>query len=135
MTRKRRFKLEKLVRDKIPEILSQKEVTIKERTLSQSEYIHHLKLKLVEEVQEVIESRNITDLLEEISDVWEVILALAAAHSISLEELEQKRVEKRNTTGAFAHRIYGEYIECGENNKHIEYYLTRPGKYPETSSF
>ena len=94
----------KLVRDKISEIIrasgNQCEILI----LNNNEYIEALRQKLVEEVQEtVIASPD--KLAEELADVMEVIDALMAATGIEPEEVKEIQQVKRSQRGGFDNRI------------------------------
>ena len=66
----------KLVRDKIPNIIKEKGETPIIKTLNEIEYKKELENKLYEEYKEVIES-NGNDRIEELADMLEVIKALA----------------------------------------------------------
>ena len=68
----------KLVRDKIPEIVISKNCKPVTRILSDEEYILELNKKLLEEVNEYLESNNV----EELADVEEVILAILNVKNI-----------------------------------------------------
>lgn len=61
----------KLVRDRIPEIIQAKGDVCVVRTLDDDEYRMRLKMKLMEEVMEYQESGS----LEELADIYEVIRA------------------------------------------------------------
>lgn len=97
----------KLVRDKIPEIIEADGKTCKTKTLSDEEYIASLEAKLNEEVAEYQEDKN----LEEMADVLEVLQAICVARGYSLEELESVRAKKANERGGFADKIFLEYVE------------------------
>ena len=97
----------KLVRDKIPEIIEEDGKTCKTRILSDEEYIASLEAKLNEEVAEYQEDKN----LEEMADVLEVLQAICIARGYSLEELEVMRAKKADERGGFAEKIYLEYVE------------------------
>lgn len=62
----------KLVRDKIPDIIAEKGQASRTRLLSESEYRDYLRLKLQEEMKEFLESNDI----EELADLVEVIRAM-----------------------------------------------------------
>ncbi len=91
----------KLVRDRIPEIirLSGKSCTIE--ALSDADYIRMLDAKLDEELAEYHKDHNI----EELADLLEVIRAVAIARGYTLEELERFRAEKAAKRGGFEKRI------------------------------
>ena len=92
----------KLVRDKIPEIIEDDGKTCKTRILSDEEYIASLETKLNEEVAEYQEDKN----LEEMADVLEVLFAICEARGHSVEELMKVRNAKREKRGGFEQKIF-----------------------------
>ena len=56
MTTKRRFKVDKLIRDRMPDILGSLNIGIFERVLEQAEYIERLKDKLLEEKKKLFQA-------------------------------------------------------------------------------
>ena len=94
-------KYDKLVRDKIPEIIKAdgKECTI-EVVDSKLKY-ELLEMKLKEEVNEFLEDKN----LEELADVMEVLFGLADSLGYSEEDLLKKRDEKKVERGGFKEGI------------------------------
>ena len=91
----------KLVRDRIPEIIrSQGKLCVTE-TLSDSDYLKMLDAKLDEELAEYHKDRN----AEELADLLEVIYAAAAARGCSASELDRIRAEKARKRGAFGKKI------------------------------
>jgi predicted house-cleaning noncanonical NTP pyrophosphatase (MazG superfamily) len=126
-----RFKLEKLVRDKVPDIMRKQGAVVHDRIMNQEEKIIRLKEKLLEEANEVItEANTIEEFLEEFSDVIEVINALAATIGITPEQIEKKRQEKQAIKGGFEKGIYCSTIEADSNNqdlaKYIAYFKNHP---------
>lgn len=97
----------KLVRDRIPEIIEKSGKTAYYRILNNEEYIKELDRKLNEECAEYKEDKSI----EELADMLEVIYAIAQARGYSIEELEQVRAEKAEKRGSFKDRIYLEKVE------------------------
>jgi predicted house-cleaning noncanonical NTP pyrophosphatase (MazG superfamily) len=99
ITRKMMESYNKLVRDKIPEILDEKGIPYEKIIASDEEYKVELIKKLTEEVNEFSEAGNI----EELADIIEVIEALKQLPEYkNVEEaLENKRQEK----GGFEERI------------------------------
>ena len=91
----------KLVRDKIPEIIESDGKTCKTELLSDEEYIKMIDAKLDEELAEYHKDQNI----EGLADLLEVIHAAALAHGYTLEDLEQVRAEKATKRGGFEKRI------------------------------
>ena len=97
----------KLVRDKIPEIIEQSGKTCEITTLSDEEYIKALEQKLGEELLEYNQSGEI----EELADLLEVIYATAQARGYSIEQLHQVRDEKKNARGGFALKTLLKWVE------------------------
>lgn len=97
----------KLVRDKIPEIIEADGKECKTRFLSNEEYIAALEEKLNEEVAEYQTDKN----LEEMADVLEVLQAICMARGYSLAELEAVRAKKVEKRGGFKEKILLEYVE------------------------
>lgn len=96
----------KLVRDKIPEIIQKAGETPITRILSEEEYLTELDKKLHEECVEYQADKSI----EELADVLEVAYAIAEARGWSVSELETVRKEKAEKRGAFERRIFLERV-------------------------
>lgn len=131
MARKYCFKIDKLIRDLVPDIMRSRGVIVFERTMEQDEYIKRLKDKLLEETHEIIEAKTPEELLEEFADVFEVIHALVKEYNLSMEQIEAKRWAKKQKDGGFSNRIYSAAIEMNSDNENISYFLARREKYPE----
>ncbi|MBR5683987.1 MAG: nucleoside triphosphate pyrophosphohydrolase [Ruminococcus sp.] len=99
----------KLVRDKIPEIIANAGKTAHTHILTEDEYIAELDKKLGEEVAEYQVDKSI----EELADMLEVMYAIAQARGWSVSELEKVRSEKAEKRGGFKDKIYLEYVEDG----------------------
>lgn len=97
----------KLVRDKIPEIIEADGKVCRTHILSNEEYIAALETKLNEEVAEYQADKN----LEEMADVLEVLHAICVARGYSLDELEAMRAKKANERGGFKEKIFLEHVE------------------------
>lgn len=87
----------KLVRDKIPEVIEATGKKYDIRIADKEEHYKLLEKKLKEEVNEFLEDKN----LEELADVMEVLVGLANALGYSEEELLKKRELKRDERGGF----------------------------------
>lgn len=91
----------KLVRDKIPQIIikaGKKPVT---RILSDDEFSLYLEMKLEEEVKEYRESKS----PEELADILEVIVTLAKTQGVDFTNLLALQAEKRFRNGGFNDKI------------------------------
>lgn len=91
----------KLVRDRIPEIIKASGAECKTAILSDEEYLKMIDAKLDEELAEYHKDQNI----EELVDLLEVIHAAAIAHGYTLEELEEVRAKKAEKRGGFKKKI------------------------------
>lgn len=92
----------KLVRDRIPEIIEASGKTCVTKILSDEEYLNMLDAKLDEELAEYHQDQNI----EELADLLEVIYAVAAARGYTLEQLEEVRANKAEKRGGFQKKIF-----------------------------
>lgn len=88
----------KLVRDKIPELYPEHSYR---RTRDQEEHILLLRLKLVEEVGELLSAPTKGALIEEITDVRHVLATLAGLSGVRFADLERVGGEKIRNRGAF----------------------------------
>ena len=91
----------KLIRDKIPEIIASKGVAAEITVLSDEEYPSYLEAKLDEEVGEYHRDKT----AEELADILEVIYALAESKGLSKEELLQIYQKKHNERGGFSKKL------------------------------
>ena len=99
----------KLVRDKIPEIIKNNGENPIVRILDDNEYKVELEKKLFEEYNEVIES-NYSERIEELADMIEVIDALASLEDKTLNDVIKVAKEKRDKRGGFKDKIYLEKV-------------------------
>lgn len=96
----------KLVRDKIPDIILKDNELPVTRILSDEEYIKELNNKLTQEVNKYLEEENV----EEMVDILEVIRAILKYKKVSYSEIEDKRKKKVQKRGAFKEKVYLEKI-------------------------
>jgi predicted house-cleaning noncanonical NTP pyrophosphatase (MazG superfamily) len=125
-----RFKVEKLIRDRVPTILCEKGITVHHRQMEKKEFLQRLKEKIQEEAEEVKLAEGTEDLLEELADVLEVIHATVAAVGSTIGDVEELRVRKREQRGGFDLRLYGVRFDMEENHPDISYFVRQPDKYP-----
>jgi len=91
----------KLVRDRIPEIIESSGRSCTIELLSDEDYLRMLEIKLDEELAEFHQDQS----LEELADLLEVIRAVVIARGSSPEELERIRAEKAQKRGGFEKKI------------------------------
>ena len=97
----------KLVRDKITEIIEADGRVAKYKILDDNEYRQELNKKLQEEVKEYLEDNNV----EELADIVEVIYGILSSMNVSIQEFEEIRINKQEKRGAFEKKIYLEEAE------------------------
>ena len=92
---------QKLVRDRIPEIIRADGKICITEVLAETCYLEMLDSKLAEELTEYQESKS----LEELADLLEVMRAVVRARGWTWEQLEQVRQEKAARRGSFDEKI------------------------------
>lgn len=102
------MKYDKLVRDKIPEVIIQNGGKPKTHIAEDDgEYWEKLKNKLLEEVEEFIESEE----ENEISDILEVLDAIYEFKKFDKNRIEKNKKEKMKKKGSFSKRIILEEVK------------------------
>ncbi len=95
------MKYNKLVRDKIPEIIKKKNAVPITHIASDEEYWQKLKDKLQEEIDEFMKDDN----AEELADILEIIYAICDFKKIDKNKLELLRKKKAKERGGFKDKI------------------------------
>jgi predicted house-cleaning noncanonical NTP pyrophosphatase (MazG superfamily) len=96
----------KLVRDKIPQIIKDDGFTPDYYVMEDFEYTVNLDIKLEEEVKEYLAAKTKEDKMEELADAMEVIYAILDIEKITREELEIVRATKNIIRGKFHDKVY-----------------------------
>lgn len=96
----------KLVRDRIPEIIKHNEKTPITRILDEKEYIEEIGKKVEEELTEYVEAEKKNHKVEELADLLEFVNALAQYEGVTLEDVEKVRKQKAKKRGGFQERIF-----------------------------
>lgn len=126
----------KLVRDKIPNILMEQGKAFKAHPLHGADFSKQLVNKLIEEAIELKaaledgihlssieplsfeECENLDkDVLEEFADVFEVFTKLMKVENFKIEDLEKAVKEKREKNGGFENQIFLEWFEDKKEKK------------------
>jgi predicted house-cleaning noncanonical NTP pyrophosphatase (MazG superfamily) len=103
----------KLVRDKIPQIIESKGKKFSIKVLNDEDYIKYLKEKAYEELDEYCAAETDGEAMEELADLLEVIRGLAVHHGSSIEEVEALRIDKADKRGGFEKKVFLIGVEDG----------------------
>ncbi|PEC20798.1 nucleoside triphosphate pyrophosphohydrolase [Bacillus cereus] len=101
------------MRNKIPQIIKNNGKTPTTRILPEDEYIKEICKKTEEELTEYLEATTKEHRLEELTDLLELINALAEYEGITLEEINNIRKKKVEERGGFSDRVF--LIEVNDN--------------------
>ena len=96
----------KLIRDNIPDILENKNLNYKLTTLNEKDYLDAIKSKFKEELDEFFNSKSISNSLEELADILELIHAYAIFHNFTFEKIEKIRQKKLLDKGGFSKKLF-----------------------------
>lgn len=88
------IKYNKLIRDKIPQIIKNSNAIPKLDILDHKRFAEELKKKLVEESVELQKASGKKEVLNELSDVLEIVQTVARIEKIRWNEVEKKREVK-----------------------------------------
>jgi predicted house-cleaning noncanonical NTP pyrophosphatase (MazG superfamily) len=95
----------KLIRDKIPQVIKAAGQRCEVRVMEEAEFVKTLKEKLIEEAEE-LQAVEKEDLVEEMADVLEILYSLAEHHNFDFKLIEEKRIEKKKARGGFTKRLF-----------------------------
>ncbi len=124
-----RFRVQKLIRDRLPEIMRGQGLAVFDRRLDDAEFVVALGETRVEEAHEA-RLASPSEIAGERADVLEVVHALAQVHCLSLQDVEAARQAKRAERGGFDARVYNAAVEAADGLPAAAYYLARPTQYP-----
>lgn len=102
------IKYDKLIRDKIPEIIEKSGKKCVVEVMDDETYIDKLSAKLKEELAEVeteLKNNNDEAAIKELADLQEVILAIVDAIGVDRESFEMIRKSKVASNGAFEKKL------------------------------
>jgi len=92
----------KAVRDKIPEIIKESGKNCNVKKLKDSEFLVELEKKLIEELTEYQESKDV----EELADILEVVYRISELKGITSDELDCIKNEKAKKRGKFVDNLF-----------------------------
>ncbi len=125
-----KFKIAKLVRDKIAERMIANE-NAAYRKLNDKEFINKLKKKILEEANELLPVEDKGKIVKELADIQEIIDTLVKALKSSKQKLKSMQKKENKKSGSFKKRFYIKTTELADDHPWIDYYLANPDKYPK----
>ncbi|USK42339.1 nucleoside triphosphate pyrophosphohydrolase [Cytobacillus oceanisediminis] len=96
----------KLVRDRIPEVITRNGKKCSTRILDNEEYIKELKKKSFEELEEYVKAQTDEEAIEELADILEILHALADVHGSTMREVDVIRKSKAEKRGGFQDKVF-----------------------------
>lgn len=103
-------KYNKLVRDRIPEIIENNGEEPIVRILGDEEYRTELIKKLNEEYDEVVAASD-EEVIEELADMLEVMESIAELHNKTLDDIILVKENKKNNRGGFSKKLFLEGVK------------------------
>lgn len=102
----------KLIRDKIPEIIQKEGTNFKTRILDNLDFKEELLKKLLEESQEVVDAKDTkAELEKEIGDVLEVIDYIISSYDLDMGEIVKVKNKRKESRGGFDEKVFLEYMD------------------------
>lgn len=102
---KKRYFHQKLIRDRIPEVIKASGDKCELKILSEKRFEEELKNKLVEESKELIDAPK-EELLNELADVLELVKSIGSHYKIQFHKIEEYQREKRRKRGGFKKKLF-----------------------------
>lgn len=127
----RKFKQEKLWRDKAVDLLEQAGSKIHWERLEENQFEAQLRIKLLEEAAEVCSAETQPELFEELADLLEVMTSFCELHGVTLEEIKALQTKKHQERGGFQGRKFVTVAEHPVGSFGEKYCLKGQEKYPE----
>lgn len=95
----------KLVRDRVPDLIRSRGEVVQTRVLTSQDFETALLDKLVEEAVE-LRIADVSQRIDELADVWEVLTTAAEQLGFTMAEVEQAAEFKRIVRGGFDARLW-----------------------------
>lgn len=96
----------KLVRDRIPVVITRNGKKFSTRILDNEEYIEELKKKSFEELEEYHKAQTDEEAIEELADILEILHALARVHGSTIRDVDEIRKSKAEKRGGFRDKVF-----------------------------
>ncbi|MEK7158842.1 MAG: nucleoside triphosphate pyrophosphohydrolase [Patescibacteria group bacterium] len=101
----------KLVRDRIPEIITADGGVPEVRVLDEGAFKAALRDKMVEEAGELANAKTREEILNELADILQLVESVAQVEDVTIAEVESKKQNKKVERGGFDQRWFLERVE------------------------
>ena len=99
-------KYNKLIRDRILEIIKADEKKPYFRILNKKEYLKEIKKKIIEEARELAKAKNKKEIINEIVDVQELIDVLISELGLTKLKIQKQQKVKNKKRGGFKKKLF-----------------------------
>jgi len=99
-------KYNKLIRDRILEIIKKSGEKPYWRVLDKKEYLQKIKRKILEEAEELSKAQNKKAIINEIVDIQELIDVLISELDLKKSQIKKEQAEKNKKRGGFKKRLF-----------------------------
>ena len=99
-------KYNKLIRDRILEIIKAAGERPHWRVLNKKEYLREIKKKILEEAKELTKAKNKKEVVNEIVDIQELIDVLVSELGLIKTEIKRQQKIKNKKRGGFKKRLF-----------------------------
>lgn len=96
----------KLIRDRILEIIKEAGEKPCSRILNKKEYLREIKKKILEEAKELVKAKNKKGVVSEIIDIQELIDTLISEIGLTKLQIQKQQKVKNKKRGGFKKRLF-----------------------------
>ena len=127
----RTFYYNKFVRDKMVERSEATGSIVYSKKLDDKEFEAALRIKCMEEAEEIFSAQSKDGLIEELADMLEIINAFCDIYQVTLKDVIAIQEQKYQERGGFKDHIFISTAEHQVGSFGEQYCLADPEKYPE----
>jgi len=103
---KKIIKYNKLIRDRILEIIKEAGKKPFSRVLNKKEYLEEIKKKITEEAKELVMAKSRKEVINEIVDIQELIDLIISELSLTKSQIKKQQKIKNKKRGGFKKRLF-----------------------------
>ncbi len=103
---KKVIKYNKLIRDRILEIIKTDGEKPYSRVLNKNEYLKEIKKKIAEEAKELVKAEGKKEIINEIVDIQELIDVIISELGLTKSQIKKKQKIKNKKRGGFKKRLF-----------------------------